>query len=145
MQSGLERKTRVLIAEDDPEMRALLAQSLAEAGAVVEQVPDGYAMRERLTQIVDEDQMPDLVISDVRMPGWSGLDVLRWLSVNHPEIPVILITAFGERETHERARQLGAVAVYDKPLDLDKLRDAALGFVRASADIRRAGGESPLV
>lgn len=140
--SGLHEKARVLLAEDDPEMRALLAQSLAEAGATVDLACDGNAMRERLAAL-DADALPDVVISDVRMPGWSGLDVLRWLSVNHPQIPVILITAFGGQETHERARQLGAVAVYDKPLDVAELRRAVLGMVRASETIRHAGGESP--
>ncbi len=77
------------------------------------------------------------------MPGWSGLAALNWLSINHPEVPVILVSAFADEALRTRARELGAVAVIDKPLDLAALRAAVLGMVRATDEIRRVCGELP--
>jgi len=78
---------------------------------------------------------PDLIVSDVRMPGWSGLDLLRFLRHRRSAIPVVLITAFGDRDTHERAARLGA-AVLDKPFALADLRRA---IDDARIALRRAG------
>ncbi len=64
----------------------------------------------------------DLVLSDIRMPGWSGLDGLTRVA-GHPALPpLILFTAFGDAETHERALELGALTLLDKPFDIDELR-----------------------
>lgn len=138
MSSAVERRIRVLVAEDDPEMRALVAQTLREAGVEVELACDGHELRARL-----DDLNADAVISDVRLPGWSGLSALGWLGLNRPEIPVILITGFGDAITHARARQLGAVAVYDKPLDVIELRSLVLKLVRARDEVRRLCGDPP--
>jgi DNA-binding NtrC family response regulator len=63
----------------------------------------------------------DAIVSDIRMPGTSGLAILEGLNECQSAMPVILITAFGDRDTHERARQLGVVAVFDKPFDMADL------------------------
>jgi DNA-binding NtrC family response regulator len=65
---------------------------------------------------------PDVLVSDVRMPGLGGLDVLRGLRHCEWANPVILITAFGDEATHLEAVRLGAAAVLDKPFDVDDLR-----------------------
>ena len=68
----------------------------------------------------------DIVISDVRMPGLTGLDVLAILRCANWATPVILITAFGDEATHAEGRELGAVAVFDKPFNVEQLRAAVL-------------------
>jgi DNA-binding response OmpR family regulator len=65
----------------------------------------------------------DLVISDIRMPRISGLDVLRAESFGGEFPPIILITAFGDEWTHGKAKYLGAVDVFDKPFDIGELVD----------------------
>lgn len=122
---------RVLIAEDDGPMRDLLAASLRAEGFVVELVADGHALRERLGAGGGEalGELPQVVVSDVRMPGWTGLHALSFLSENHPSVHVVLITAFGDPRTHARARRLGASAVFDKPFDLTHLRQTLLSLV----------------
>jgi DNA-binding response OmpR family regulator len=75
---------------------------------------------------------PAMVVSDVRMPGYSGLDLLAILRCASWTLPVVLITAFGDEDTHAEARELGAIAVLDKPFDLDDLR----AVVRAAAPLR---------
>jgi DNA-binding NtrC family response regulator len=69
----------------------------------------------------------ELVISDLRMPGITGLSVLGGLRDLELRIPFILITAFGDAGTHALAHQLGATAVLDKPFDMPSF----LGLVRA--------------
>jgi CheY-like chemotaxis protein len=64
----------------------------------------------------------DLVVTDMRMPGRSGLEILRSLSQSAAAPPFVLITAFGSEELHEEAQQLGVAATLDKPFDLDDLR-----------------------
>jgi DNA-binding response OmpR family regulator len=69
----------------------------------------------------------DLVISDIRMPNITGLDVLRAKSYGGELPPVILITAFGDEWTHDKAKYLGAIDVIDKPFDIrafiDRVRE----------------------
>src|SRR6185369_6720787 len=65
-----------------------------------------------------------LIISDVRMPGFTGLETLEYLHYARLRVPVILMTAFGDARTHAEARALGAAHVFDKPFDVDHLRAA---------------------
>ena len=120
-------RIRILLAEDDPEFRALLAATLREDGFEVVEARDGHALLDYLADAVssegDIDQF-DLVVSDIRMPGYSALDILAGAHRALRHTPVILITAFGDRATHERARNLGARAVFDKPFELDDFRTA---------------------
>ena len=120
--------TRILLAEDDDEMRRLLADALRDEGYVVEEARDGNELMARVRSAVlsgDGRAPVDLVISDIRMPGCSGLDVLRSLRDEDWSVPVILITAFGDEETHRTARQNGATMVLDKPFEMGDLCAAA--------------------
>ncbi len=112
---------RVLLAEDDLAMRQLLCARFGEAGIALEAVSDGEALIRRLEQVAHGAWLPEVVVSDLRMPGISGIDVLRWIQQHHAHIRVILITAFGDAHTHRRARALGALAVLDKPFDIADL------------------------
>jgi DNA-binding response OmpR family regulator len=114
---------RVLLAEDDRELRGLLALTLREDGYEVKEAADGAELLEALSE-AGEGATFDLVITDIRMPRHTGIDVLSRLRWTDGELPVILITAFGEERTHQLAERLGAAAVFDKPFDLDDLRVA---------------------
>lgn len=126
---------RVFVADDDREMRRLIAESLRRDGHFVIEAQDGAALLSDLGHAFYGDQ-PDgtrsLIISDVKMPGSSGLEVLRRMRA-HPWCPsVILITAFGDAMAHEEAKRLGAHAMLDKPFDLARLR-ALVSEVAGSA------------
>jgi len=114
---------RILVAEDDDEFRALLASALRSGGHEVVSCGTGddllLHLRMYLLQLGDEEH--DLIISDIRMPGASGLDVLESLKGCQPRPPMILITAFGDDATHAQARALGAASVLDKPFGIDAL------------------------
>jgi CheY-like chemotaxis protein len=115
----------VLLADDDLEFRHLLSGELRQAGYAVTEVGSGSDLLDRLASDLIESAEPqfDLLVSDVRMPGWSGLEVVVGLRRAGLGLPVVLITAFGDPKTHRAADKLGAVLL-DKPFDLDDFRGA---------------------
>jgi len=119
------RVARVLLVEDDDEMRNLLARYLRRAGYDVTEAHDGIAALVRLGETINRRGFStfDLVISDIRMPGPDGLNLVAELRSCDWATPVILITAFGTADTHDKARRLGA-EILDKPLDLEQLERA---------------------
>jgi DNA-binding NtrC family response regulator len=116
---------RVLLAEDDPEFRSLLADLLREDGHEVIEAEDGTALLDRLAEALASARgldSYDLVVTDLRMPGYTAFDVMLGMRRTMADTPFIVITAFGDVTTYRQAEQLGAIAVLDKPLDLDELR-----------------------
>lgn len=115
----------LVVADDDPEMSDLIASVMARRGYSVLKFGDG---RDLFAHIVDvmagKASKPELVVSDLRMPGMTGLEAIVALNASGLEIPVILITAFGDPEVHARARDLGAAFVLDKPFDMAVLTAA---------------------
>ena len=123
------RQPLVLLAEDDAEFRHLLATVLEEEGYEVVEAGDGLALLASIEDTLTvRRERPEafLVVTDVRMPGLTGLDVLAILRCANRVTPVILITAFGDEATHAEGRELGAVAVFDKPFNVDALRATVL-------------------
>jgi CheY-like chemotaxis protein len=112
---------RVLVAEDNKEMRRLLVWALQKRGFRVTDACDGPDLLYRLSTQTGPGSRYDLLISDVRMPHMTGLEVMEGLQrVEHLLPPTILITAFGDDQIHSSARKLGA-EVIDKPFELDTL------------------------
>lgn len=126
----------ILLAEDSDDMRDVLAMRLRRAGYFVVECRDGSELVRALVEYLGDVpremklQSYDLLISDVRMPGISGLSVAEAAYDCRDFPPTILITAFGDEETHQRALQSGVAAVFDKPFDIDdllrKVRDVLL-------------------
>jgi CheY-like chemotaxis protein len=99
---------RLLLAEDDFELRELLACVLRADGHEVVEARDGNELLAMLSHDASEPGGAfSLVVSDVRMPGLTAFDILSRLQRELSEIPVILITAFGDQTTHARALRLG--------------------------------------
>ena len=118
--------SRLLVVEDDLEMRHFLASVLRRDGYEVIELVDGtdffdFVVARVLDGHVDSPPA-DLVISDVRMPGFGGFDLVRVARDMGWKIPIVLITAFGDEHTHADARRLGVLAILDKPFDVDDLR-----------------------
>jgi CheY-like chemotaxis protein len=119
-----KRRARVLIGEDDYAFRDMLLFAFEDDGYDAVAVPDGYALIEALGASVlpGSGVKPfDLVVSDIRMPRWSGLAALEKLSHSPMMPPFVVITAFGSDEVHQRAKRAGAVTVLDKPFDMQDL------------------------
>lgn len=111
------RKKRILVIEDDSEMQSLLKDFIEEEGYEVDSVEDGSQAFRKLAR-----EAFDLIISDIRMPGLSGLDILPGLKKLQPRASIIVITAFGSEEAHRRAFERGAHAYLEKPIHLEELR-----------------------
>jgi DNA-binding NtrC family response regulator len=111
-----EDSGRILVVDDDPEMRRLLAEFLRGEGFRVDLAADG---QEALRQLCEE--IFDHVVLDKNLPGESGLEMLPLLRALAPGTPVTLITAFGDSRTHEQAFSRGAYEVLLKPFNLDDL------------------------
>jgi DNA-binding response OmpR family regulator len=116
----------ILLAEDDAEMRWMVVEALHRDGHVVTSVSDGegLSVQLRLALIRPPTRVPrriDVLVSDVRMPGYSAFEVLERMDMRRWAVPVILMTAFGDAEARKRASDLGAI-LFDKPLALDLLR-----------------------
>ncbi len=121
---------RVLVAEDDREMRRLIVDELESRGYTVEQAEDGRELILRLDDLKGDADAPfDLIVSDVRMPGATGIEALALLRRARWSLPVILMTSFGDDAVHAEGHRLGALAVFDKPLDVDELMDLVAGAV----------------
>jgi CheY-like chemotaxis protein len=105
----------VLVVDDDRELRALLALRLRRAGLGVVEAVDGQAA---LEQVLAAPCAFAAVVSDVHMPRRSGLELLAAIRAAGLALPIVILTGFGERQTHADAVRLGASAVFDKPVEL---------------------------
>ena len=114
---------RILLGEDQPEMRTLLRRALSRRGYDVVEAPDGPGLVKALVEglLAQQTQVPDLIITDVRMPGFSGIEVLARLRREGWTTPVVLITAFGDAQLHQEAEMLGAARVLNKPFAMEDL------------------------
>jgi DNA-binding response OmpR family regulator len=119
-----KRGPTILLVEDDPDMREMLAGVLRRQGCSVIEAADGEEAIDWLgIEILDGDprRVPDLIVSDICLPYLSGLELLEGARLAPKPIPVVLITGFGDVATHDRARDLGAVCVLDKPFAMHEL------------------------
>jgi DNA-binding NtrC family response regulator len=107
----------LLLVEDKNELRAMLRKALERSGYTVDEAPDGTAAIQKVRA-----RRYLLVITDLKMPGASGLDVLRETKHADASIPVILLTAFGSVEEAVTAMKEGAFDFLQKPVDLDHLK-----------------------
>jgi CheY-like chemotaxis protein/ribosome-associated translation inhibitor RaiA len=121
--SARDRLPCVVLAEDDLEMRKLLSWSLERLGYNVVECADGNSLMRKLglhgpgTPL----QPHDLIISDIRMPGATGLQVLESARELPDFPPMILITAFPDAQSREQAMRLGAAAMLAKPFEIEEL------------------------
>jgi DNA-binding response OmpR family regulator len=122
---------RILLAEDDPHMRSLVVEALRADGYDVVAVENGERLLIALAHKYGNHGVAsafDLVISDIRMPVRSGMEILEQIRFARCATPVILMTAFGDAAARARASSFGAL-VFDKPFDLDDLRAAVANLL----------------
>ncbi len=106
----------VLLVEDKPELRAMLRKALERAGYTVEEAPDGNSAVDKV-----RGRRYLLVLSDLKLPGNSGIEVLREALRVDPTLPFIIMTAYGSVEEAVTAMKEGAFDFIQKPVDLDHL------------------------
>jgi CheY-like chemotaxis protein len=117
----------VLVADDDDDMRALVADTLRADGHVIAEASDGEELLLALEEgMIDPSRRPDVIISDVKMPRLSGLGVLAAIQRAHLGCPVVLMTVLADESIDAVAKSLGAVGILRKPFDPDDLRTAVV-------------------
>jgi DNA-binding NtrC family response regulator len=118
------RAPRVLLAEDDDDLRWALSDLLKSEGYDVVAVPDGRVFLEQLGSAVllGQAALPaDVIVTDVRMPGLTGMQILERIRERGWSIPVVVISAYADREVRAQAERLGASFLH-KPLDFGALQ-----------------------
>ncbi len=127
-------KNRLLVVDDDESLRWVTKVQLEQSGYAVSAAADGHQALELLEQ-----SGADLVITDLMMPGMSGLDLLKAIRSGHPDLLVIVATAFGTVETAVEAMKAGAYDYITKPVNIDELRmivARALEHVNLKEEVR---------
>ncbi|MCG3148238.1 MAG: DNA-binding transcriptional regulator NtrC [Verrucomicrobiae bacterium] len=121
MKDTTQKNYRVLLVDDDDELRTALTKLLQRNGYTVIAKPDAATA---LTYLSTGEPPPDLVVTDVLMPGLKGTQLLTILKQDFPELPVIVITAFGDWCELGEAMHNGAFQYLCKPLELDEFLGA---------------------
>jgi CheY-like chemotaxis protein len=114
----------VLVVDDEPDVEALFRQQFRRelrAGRFAMEFAQSAPMAlQRITNASDESLI--LILSDINMPGMSGLEFLPKAKAMRPDVPIIMITAYGDAETKRQALENGAEALLTKPIDFGTLR-----------------------
>ena len=112
------QQPRVLLADDHAIMVQGLGRLLEGEAEIVATASDGQQLVERARQ-----HRPDIIVSDINMPGMSGLEFLPIAKAARPDVPVIMITAYGDPDTKRKALEGGASGLLTKPIDFSLLRE----------------------
>jgi two-component system response regulator (stage 0 sporulation protein F) len=141
------RSLRVVFAEDDEAMRQLVTTSLSRKGFNVVECSNGAELAEVIERYIEGRARPsvDVIVSDVQMPGRTGLECLTSIRKFNEKVPFVIITAFGDDRAYEDAFQAGAAAVFNKPFDLEQFVQAICQAVsldgRKSDDVKLIRGK----
>jgi CheY-like chemotaxis protein len=115
----------ILVVDDEPDVEVLFRQRFRRdlrAGRFTMQfAQSGPAALQRISDAVDVSLI--LILSDINMPGMSGLELLPKAKALRPDVPVIMITAYGDADTKRKALEGGAEAILTKPIDFLTLRN----------------------
>jgi two-component system, NtrC family, nitrogen regulation response regulator GlnG len=130
------RQAIVWVVDDDRSIRWVLDKALSQVGFRVSH----FERADLVLQALENGQIPHALISDIRMPGIDGLDLLARLNQMHPEVPVIIMTAYSDLDSTVAAYQSGAFEYLSKPFDVD---EAVALVKRALAQNPRAQAPSP--
>jgi len=134
----------VWIVDDDRSIRWVLEKALTREGLPYRSFENARDVQDAL-----DDETPAVLVSDVRMPGESGLSLLKKIKAAHPQVPVIVMTAFSDLDTAVQAFQGGAFEYLPKPFDVDQalvlIRRAVAVAEPIPAEIAQASGEREML
>lgn len=125
---AIDNRVQVLLIDDDPHLRLALSQTLDLAGLTVTTLDRAEGIAERLSR-----DWPGVVVSDIRMPGLDGLQLLEQIRARDAELPVLLITGHGDVPLAVQAMRAGAYDFLEKPFASEQLLES----VRRALDLRR--------
>ena len=126
--------SEIWIAEDDRSLRWVMEKAIRREEIQVRSFENG----EDLLDALAEDQ-PEIIISDIRMPGMDGLELLQRIHADHPEMPIIITTAHSDLDSAVAAYQSGAFEYLPKPFDLEELVDVARRAISFANEQKTSG------
>ncbi|RLA47434.1 MAG: nitrogen regulation protein NR(I) [Gammaproteobacteria bacterium] len=133
----MHKHTKVWVVDDDSSIRWVLERALNQAGINNESFADADQLLNRITT-----EQPDVIISDIRMPGTDGLELLSQINATYPQLPVIITTAHSDLDSAVASYQRGAFEYLPKPFDLDEVIAIT---ERALAHARENSGDAPIL
>ena len=117
--------THILVVDDEPDVESMFRQQfrrdLRSGRFIMEFALSAPAALERVNTIADASLI--LILSDINMPGMSGLEMLPKMRAERPNVPVIMISAYGDEDTRRKAISQGAIGLLTKPIDFTLLRE----------------------
>ena len=117
METGY-KKPVVLIVDDEPDICEMLAKILSGEGYVVNITDSGKGAVKKVMDVC-----ADIVLLDIVMPGQNGIETLRQIKAVQPDLPVVMITAFGTLTTVQEALEFGAFDYITKPFDIECVKE----------------------
>ncbi|WP_400244079.1 response regulator [Niallia sp. JL1B1071] len=117
-------KGKILIVDDQFGIRILLNEVFQKEGYKTFQAANGIQALEIVAK-----EFPDLVLLDMKIPGMDGIEILKRMKKLNQDIRVIIMTAYGELDMIQEAKDLGALTHFAKPFDIDDLRDAVKKYI----------------
>jgi two-component system response regulator PilR (NtrC family) len=133
------RTRKALIVDDEPDIRELLSITLGRMSLAVDAAGDYASAVKKLGG-----EKYDLVLTDMRLPDGDGLDLVEWIQLHRPGVPVAVITAHGNVEAAVRALKLGAFDFISKPLDLAALRKLITATLKLGEGLEETGRRATL-
>ena len=125
---------KILVVDDDSPVRVMLSRLLRTQGYTVNTANDVAAAKAML-----EARLPDLIISDIVMPGESGIELRRWVAARWPELPVVLISGYSSEGPAEFASRTPHTLFVQKPFAADALLGLIAGLKAPDGDLEQAG------
>ncbi|MEH7352198.1 response regulator [Neobacillus drentensis] len=122
-------KEKILIVDDQFGIRILLNEVFQKEGYQTFQAANGIQALDIVTK-----HDPDLVLLDMKIPGMDGIEILKRMKVIDPDIRVIIMTAYGELDMIQEAKDLGAITHFAKPFDIDDIRAAVRKHIPQKAN-----------
>jgi DNA-binding NtrC family response regulator len=133
--AGIHMKGRVLVVDDEADARTALGELLRGDGYLVETAADGFKALAKVQEFA-----PDVVLTDLRMPGMHGVDLLKKLRADDPDLVVLVMTAFNGDDSAVAALREGAAGYFAKPLNVTEL-SFGLGREMERLRLRREAGQ----
>ena len=133
--------SEIWIAEDDRSLRWVMEKAIRREEMQVRSFENGEDLLEALN-----DSKPEIIISDIRMPGMDGLELLQRIHAEHQNLPIIITTAHSDLDSAVAAYQSGAFEYLPKPFDLEELIDVArrgISFAKGAKNLCRCRPVAP--
>ena len=125
----------ILVVDDEPDVAELFRQQFRREARQGTYVMHFAGSGEQALDLLAGEIQPTLIVilSDINMPGIDGLELLAEIKQRRPDLPVMMVTAYGDNERRRRAQELGAFEFITKPVDFDRLKEQLRRLPSASA------------